>query len=449
MVSQLLLERCATCNKYEDDCACDAIALTPTQMAFIESNKRFIVVVGGRGSGKSYSSTLKMKTMIESGAILPGARILVLAPTYPQLKKGTLQTFDKILGDLILEKVDGNEPERRMVNGIIAYFRNASNPDQTRSHEVQVVWLDEAAQMESNVLTLSNAALRQFGNDADYYTLVTTTPRGQNWLYRAFVDPSTKLFSDDKVDYFKTSTIEAWEYGIVRDDYIEELGYIPGSDMWKQEVLAEFVTWAGLVFNRYDPAVHSAPERFNPLPEFQTVYAGVDVGYGGRGFTSMHVNGVTPQGAIYTFAEYHEKRADTHAWMYRAGELTKERKVNCWYIDEAADQELRAMRAAGFRVKPSIKVKDAAGVAVNFINSKFQRNELFIDRVACPFLCAEIEAYRFKEIMDGDETTFLMKVVPNQHDDAIDSWRYGVYPLASAAAQRSYGQSVPFSFGGR
>ena len=416
-------------------------------MAFIESRKRFVVVVGGRGSGKSYSATLKMKTMIEDGTILPGARILVLAPTYPQLKKGTLQTFDKILGEHILEKIDGNEPERRMINGIIVYFRNASNPDQTRSHEVQGVWLDEAAQMESNVLTLSNAALRQFGNDADYFTLVTTTPRGQNWLYRTFVDPATKLFDDSKVDYFQTSTIEAYEYGVVREDYIEELGYIPGSDMWKQEVLAEFVTWAGLVFNRYDASVHSDPKRFEVLPKFTSVYGGIDVGYGGRGFTSMHVNGVTEQGAIYTIAEYHEKRADTHAWMYRAGELTKEYKVNCWYIDAAADQELRAMRAGGFRAKPSVKVKDAAGVAVNFINSKFQRNELFIDRKACPFLCAEIEAYRFKEIMDGDETTFLMKVVPNQHEDAIDSWRYGVFPLASASAAQSYGKEIGFSIG--
>jgi phage terminase large subunit len=360
---------------------------------------------------------------------------------------GTIKTFDKWFDQagLTIEKVNGNEPERRLVRGITAYFRNASNPDQTRSHEVQVVWLDEAAQMEEGVLTLTNAACRQFGNDADYQTIITSTPRGRNWLYRWFFDPATLRYSLDKFNTYRTTTAEASKHGVVRQDYIEEMGYVEGSDMYRQEVDAEFVTWAGLVFNRYDRTKHS-PVPFTH-PKFRAVYAGVDPGY--ASFTAMHLSGITPAGAIYTFKEFYKKRASPHDWMGVMGEWTKRYNVKRIYVDSAASQELRAMKAAGLPAYPAMKQKDAAGTAVGFINGKFERNELFIDREACPFLVSEIEAYQYKEVTTGDEMTFLEKVKPNQMDHGIDNWRYHVLPLAGASARTTYGALVPFAFNGR
>jgi len=390
-------------------------------------------------SGKSTSATLKIAGMIDDGTIRPGARIAVFGPTYPQLKKGTLQTFDKWFDTfgLTVKKIEGAEPERRLVNDIVAYFRNASNPDQTRGHEVQLVWLDEVAQMDEKIIPLTNALLRQFGDDAQYQTLLTSTPQGENWLYRMFVDPQTRLYPDEKVGYYQSSTIEAFEYGIVRKDYIEELGYAPGSEQYRQEVLAEFVTWSGLVFP-YRP--RHTPDPFI-LPRFTKVVGGIDVGQVSP--TCLLLLGVDEKGGIWIFKEYYKRRADMHDWMRVAAEWTREFKVSMWYIDSAADLELRALKQS-LPAKPSIKHQDAASTAVNFINSKMNRNEFWVSP-DCPMLRAELKTYQYKADMTGIERTFLDKVKNNQADHAIDAMRYAALPLSQL--KKVYSDPIEISFG--
>lgn len=424
--SSATLPRCESCKKLPEACECHILGTTPSQWGFLNDKRRFLYFNGGRGSGKSTAATLKIAQMIEDGSILPGARIAIFGPTYPQLKKGTIQTFDKWFDamNLTVKKIEGSEPERRLVNDIVAYFRNASNPDQTRGHEVQLVWLDEVAQMDEQVIPLTNALLRQFGDNAPYQTLMTSTPRGQNWLYRLFVDPTTRKFGDDKVGYYHSSTLEAYEYGIVREDYIEELGYDPNTTIWEQEVLAEFVTWSGLVFP-YKASM--TPDPFI-LPKLNRIVGGIDVGTVSP--TCLLLVGIDARGAMWVFKEYYQRRANMHEWMRLAGEWTQEHHVQAWYVDSAADIELQAMRAAGFNAFPSIKHQDAALTAVNFINSKMTRSEFWLSP-ECPMLKAELLTYQYKELPSGFEKTFIDKVKPNQLDHAIDALRYAALPLAA------------------
>lgn len=418
--------RCPTCGKLPETCDCDGLKTTPSQWGFLQDQRRFLYFNGGRGSGKTTAATLKLASMIEDGTVKDGARIAVFGPTYPQLKKGTLQTFDKWFDQmhLIVRKIEGAEPERRLVRDIVAYFRNASNPDQTRSHETQIVWLDEVAQMDEAVIPLTNATLRQFGDDAHYQTLMTSTPRGLNWLHRMFVSPETRLYGEDKVGYYQSSTIEAFDYGIVRKDYIEELGYPVGSEMWKQEVLAEFVTWSGLVFP-YRPQVHT-PDPFILPERFDRVVGGVDVGQVSP--TALILIGIDPQGGMWVFKEYYKRRADMHDWMRVAAEWTSQYHVQCWYIDSAANLELRAMKTI-LPAKASVKHNDATLTAVNFINSKMSREEFWVSP-DCPNLRGELLTYQFKENTTGLERTFLDKVKENQADHAIDAMKYAALPLS-------------------
>src|SRR6185437_924148 len=151
------------------------------------------------------------------------------------------------------------------------YFRNASNPDQTRGHEVQLVWLDEAAQMRKDILQMTNPTLRQFGADAIYQTICTSTPRGKNWLWSAFVNPETR-YSEQKLGAYHITTIEAEKLGIARPGYVEGMNIPEGSAWWRQEILGEEVAFTGNVF-------HYEPERDTPIPwilptQFKTVVGG-------------------------------------------------------------------------------------------------------------------------------------------------------------------------------
>lgn len=421
------------------------------QIDIFYDDRRFIYYKSGRGCGKTVSACMRIARMIDTGELRPGARILVMGPTYPQLKKGTLESFDRWLGDypgnqieppganLILEKINGNEPERRLVGGITAYFRNASNVDQTRSHEVQLVWLDEAAQMKEQILQLTNANLRQFGAHALYQTILTSTPRGKNWLWRQFVNPETRM-DEDKLGFYHITTVEAEELGIAKPGYVEEMGYLSGTAMYEQEILGMEVAWTGNVF-------HYQPERDTPydftLPKFVTVAGGIDIGTTAP--TAVVLVGIDEAGRYWIFREYYQRRADFHDVLKLIGDWHREYNVRFWAIDAAANLEARMMRAAGFPVFNSMKARDAAGTVVNFVNSLMERG-MFRISPDCPALIAELETYEHKEYQSGDEVTFLDKVKPNQPDHAIDAMRYCIGYLSSYQARRDEGSwgSVKF-----
>lgn len=390
--------------------------------------------IGGRNGGKTTAACARIAGMIQRGELLPGARILICGPDYTQLADGTLKTFDKWFGrdglNIITHAVDGNTPRRELVNGIEVLCRSAMNPDQTRSKECQLVWLDECAQMDEEVFTLTNLILRQFGDHAPYQTLLTSTPRGRNWLWRTFLNPETRKWGEEKVGYYHTTTLEAAEHGIVRQSYVEEGGYLPGTDKWKQEIEADFLSWGGLVFDKFHPVRH-CPDPF-VLPVGGVTYGGIDVGYGG--WTALILTRLNPvTGQKYTFKEWYKRGAVPAEWMTIASDWTKEYSVRRWYIDAAANIEFRAMQSAGLPVFQSMKAKDAAGSAVSYINGEFVAGRMQIDRRECPMLVSEMDTYRYRETQSGDEVTFLEKVVQNQPDHAIDAWRYHVLPLSNVA----------------
>ena len=411
------------------------------------SEARFVVAIAGRNGGKTTAFVLKLFGMIHRGEIPNGARILVMAPSYPQMRMGTIKTFDKWFDQTgyVYKKIDGNEPERRLANNIIVYFRNASNPEQTRSHEVCLVWLDEAGQMKDDVLPLTSAALRQFGPNFNYQTWISTTPRGKNWIFKLFAPQSEKRgFADSQIAFFHTTTLEAEKEGVVRPGYVDEMGYIPGTAMYEQEVLGNFVAFSGLVFD-FDENKH-CPYPF-VLPTFKKVVGGIDVGVSSP--TAMILIGEDEAGRVWAFKEYYQPRASFHEWVRIAAEWTKEYKVRTWYVDSAANIELATMKSAGLPARPSIKTKDAAGTAVNYVNSLLKRDMFRLDKEACPMLKMELESYEFKELQSGDEVTFLDKVKNNQPDHALDALRYASVGLSGQRSTQSAGQWLAPSFGGR
>lgn len=406
-------------------------------------NRPYIYYKGGRGVGKTVSAVSRIKGMIDRGELQPGSRILCMGPTYPQLKDGTLVSFDELMGDngfgYIVSKVDGNEPHRILVNGIKIYFRNASNPDQTRGHAVQVIWLDEAAQMRKDILQMLAPCLRNHGDDAIYQTICTSTPRGKNWLYNAFVNPKTRM-DEEQLGYYHISTVEAERIGIARPGYVASMNISEGSAWWRQEILGEEVAFTGNVF-------HYEPERDSPIPfilpdKFKTVVGGIDIGTTAP--TAVVLIGIDLAGRYWVFREFYQRRADFHNVLDLIGEWDKEFHVRFWAIDSAANLEAKMMRSVGYSVRNSLKAKDAAGTAVNFINSLMERG-MFRISPDCVAGIMELQNYEHKEMQSGDEVTFLDKVKPDQPDHFIDALRYAIAPLSSAAATRGYGGAVQFA----
>ena len=407
-------------------------------------SRRYLCYVGGRGTGKTTSACMRLLGMVQRGEIKPGGRILIIGPDYTQLMDGTLKTFDYWFdaAGLIAHKVNGSKPYRRLHGDIEVLFRSAMNPDQTRSKECQVVWLDESAQMDEGIFTLTNANIRPTGlrddNDGTVFqTIITTTPRGKNWLYKRFVQQDTK-FDDDVLGYYHMTTVEAEEQGIARPGYVDELGYAPGSQMYQQEVMAEYVAWTGLVY-RQDY------HQIGPLrPKPKLVYTAGAIDFGDVTPSCILVGGVDERNAVYIFKEFYQPRAILSDVVRTAGEWTREFGVRKWAVDN--DLLWKMMKNGGMHAGPPNKTKDAAGLMTAYINNAISEGRYHIDP-ECRGLISEMARYEYKDKTSGDEVTFLDKVKPNQDDHALDAQRYLLKLLSSHAASRGAGNLVDLKIG--
>lgn len=410
--------------------------LSEKQKNFYWDSRRFVVYIGGRATGKTTSAIMRLKGMIDRGELKPGSRILVIGPDYTQAMDGTLKSFDYWfdLFGMITRKVNGGKPMRELCGSIEVLFRSAMNLDQTRSKECQVVWLDEAAQMDEGIFTLTNANVRGTGfrdDETVYQTIITTTPRGKNWLWRRFANPET-AFDEDQLGYYHMTTVEAEEEGIARPGYVEELGYEVGSQMYQQEVMAEYVAWTGLVFRQGWKNCDKACEGHQP---YRYIVGGVDVGSVTP--SSIVLTAIDDSDNYYVFKEFYAPRTDPHVLMALIGEWHREFGVNKWVVDDP--DMFKQLRHAGLPSSFPNKQKDAAGSSVNFINSLISRGKFHIDEHACPMLVKEMTTYAYKSKTSGDEVTFLDKVQPNQAEHAIDPLRYACRILSSWTLSRQNG----------
>lgn len=393
--------------------------------------------------------TLRLLGMVQRGEIKRGERIMICGPDYTQLMDGTVKTFDYWFGEvagLIQHKVNGNKPSRLLKGGIEVLCRSAMNPDQTRSKEVRVVWLDECAQMTMDMYELANMNLRPTGirpknDDRVFQLLLSTTPRGQNVFYRLYGEHVLSKDNDDpEVGGWTMDMLEAHRQGVVTDAYLARAmqAYPPGSQKWSQEAMAQFVSWSGLVY-RQD---YGTIGPLNPLPKLEHVAAAIDVG--SITPSCILVGGIDARGAIYIFKEHYQSRALLSDLMNIAGEWTREHHIRSWDVDN--DLLWKMMRNGGMHAKPPNKTKDAAGLMVEYINDLTARGMYHIDP-SCTGLISEKARYEYKDKTSGDEVTFLDTVKPNQDNHALDTERYLVKRLSAWKSSQSYGKSLAFSIG--
>lgn len=160
-------------------------AVTPAQKAFLEDPAPFRAFVGGVGSGKSRAGALAMLQM-------PPCSIgMVVSATYRHLKDNTLPPTLTICRTFI-SRFNKQDFEIELENGTTILFRSADNPDSLRGPNIGWFWLDEAALVDEEVWDIMIGRLRL----PPMRAWITTTPKGQNWVYRLFVksgDPDYSL----------------------------------------------------------------------------------------------------------------------------------------------------------------------------------------------------------------------------------------------------------------
>ncbi len=217
---------------------------TEPQMEFWRSDKRFRAFVGGVGSGKTRAGCVELLRQPAGG------RITVAAPTYRMLEDATIQTFKEVCGSFFRpDDFKKSENKCLMSNGTEILFRSCDDPDKLRGPNLSAFWLDEAAMMTEMVWDLMIGRLRLEPG----LGIVTTTPRGKNWLYKLFCqsgDPNYHL-----VQCSSRSNIFLPSY------FIESLEAKYSGHWLKQELEGAFVEFIeAMAYEDFKSPVHVTPK---------------------------------------------------------------------------------------------------------------------------------------------------------------------------------------------
>jgi len=210
----------------------------PGQQAVIESEARFRILACGRRWGK----TKTCARIARDAALEHGQDYLVwwVSPTYLQSDIGFRELVKETPDELVL---DINRSRRRLtyVTGVRVEFKTAEKPDHLRGEGVDLLIIDEAAQIDQ--YAWENALSPTLADNHDSRMVAISTPRGRNFFYHMYArgqDPD----EDQYASWNRPSTDKPW----IDHEFIDEQKRTIPDRVFQQEYEAQFVDDTGGVF---------------------------------------------------------------------------------------------------------------------------------------------------------------------------------------------------------
>lgn len=317
------------------------IHLHPKQIDFVLAPEHHVAFVGGIGSGKSYSGSVR--ALMAAGGQIGGQRIptpnlgVITAPTYSMLRDATLRTFLEISGKAVVN-FNKSEMKATLINGSEILFRSTEHYERLRGPTISWWFGDEAALYRRNVWQIMLGRLRQHSRYG--YAWLATTPRGRDWIYQRFavaVKAGYRLIRSKTAEnpYLDREFIEA-----LREEY--------SGDFALQELEGEFIAHEGLIYPEFDVLRH---EFRGPVEmvKFKEVIAGVDWGWNNPGV--ILVGGIDKDDRITILHEEYQRKRSIEQWSEVAASLKAEWRIDRFVCDPSEPDNIKLFREAGCEAK--------------------------------------------------------------------------------------------------
>lgn len=422
----------------------------PKQQEFLTyainaSKSKYIAYVGGVGSGKSLIGCITTLTW----AVLYPGDYLIARQFLPELKMTTYKTFLEIcppelivehrVADLLVKiKSTGGKTSTIM-------FRQLEEPDKLRSLNLSGFYIDEANQVSEEAFMLLQGRLRGSGIRKG---ILTTNPKGHDWIYRFFV----------KQDFFNNEAAKL-AYHLIKAPSTENIhlpdGYVQSMmDSWddariKREIEGSFDAFEGQVYNDFRRDLHVV--RPFKIPSSWDRHIRIDHGF--RNPAAVLFFAISPDGDVYVTRELYVRE-----WLIKEivkGDRAENKKGLLEYIQghdkfktAKIDPSTRNRRGTTGTsdfdeylrhwpqtLPPLQMAKNDVQVGIDRVKTylkphpKTKKPSLFIFDI-CINLLEEITTYRYPDLKLGDIGSKAEKETPIKVDDhALDALRYMIVDL--------------------
>ena len=411
---------------------------TKNQLAIHNSTARFRINISGRRAGKSWSAAKEIEPWILS----PGTRGWIVAPTYELADK-----IARIVKEDLLLKLKLPIAAKKEINGQLYYFKvaglnselwvkSADAPDSLIGEGIDFLVIDEAAAIKKIVW---EQYLRPTLSDREGWCLMTTTPRGYNFVHSLWERGQSKEFPE-----WESWQNPSHESPYFKDD-ITELNRTLTLETYEQEYEARFTNFSGKCFN-FSRSTHVIKGlKYNPdLP----VYCSIDFGYrlSATGWFQIKQN-EEGKDTIYQIAEIcHEPNIKTEDLADRIRK--KNYPVVAYYGDPAGggvqsqsgigDIEIFKRKGMIVRFKRDTVSRNVVN-GVSHVRSWFEDadgNAHFFVSDKCKGSIDSYDNYRYPERKE-DQRVKEEPLKDGRNDHACDMLRYfivNLYPIKRRTA---------------
>ena len=233
--------------------------------ACLATGVKYIVGCFGRQAGKSFTAmNLLLKWVLEDN----GSVGLWCSPVYSQAKKVFTELTNSIAGTGLTKSVNKSELTITFINGSVIYFRSGEREDTLRGYTLDYLVIDEAAYIKDEVW---NTVLRPTVLVRGKKVLFISTPKGRNWFYNI----AMRGISDEYPQY-KTFFATSFDSPYITAEELEEAKMSLPENVYRQEILAEFLENGGEVFGNLK--LTCVMSNYPQQDTAKKYYAGLDFG---------------------------------------------------------------------------------------------------------------------------------------------------------------------------
>lgn len=363
--------------------------------------------------------------MIDQANKKPNQRIWYVAPTYRQAKNIVWEDLKLLLEGKYIKKND-TDLTLTLKNGTTIELKGSENVDALRGTRIDLIIFDEVAFMINWDIIWK--ALRPVLADSKGDAWFISTPNGFNH----FKD----LYEMEKTDKaYKSFSFTSFDNPFLDASEIEDMRKEMSAEAFAQEVMAEFVKMAGIIYKDYSLDVH-----IGVLPELDTgeftFIRSVDFGF--RHKTAVLWGALSDRHLyIYDALYVNQMRTKDLAETIRLKDRT--RKITYAWGDSAQPQILADLDSYGVHFEPVKKGADSVVNGIQLVSKylKYDANSepiLRIDKGLTNIAHREFVNYHWVEAKTGG--------VPQEkpykvNDDFLDALRYMIMGIEDVKLMRN------------
>ena len=382
----------------------------------LKNRDRYLVLYGGRGSGKSEFAARKLflRCMFESNH-----RFLMMRKVRSRCRESVARVMLTLLNEAGIN-YNHNETKReisfRGLNGRmnVIVYDGLDDPDKIKSIKgITGVWLEEATEFTQQDFTIVDLCLRE-EIETYHQVMMTFNPdeARARWIKQRFftgVDDAYTGKGDALSSFLHHSTIEDNPIDAVRESYRELLDQIDDPVLRKIFRLGIWSIARGIIYQH---------PRIIPIEDYPKEYDlefyGLDLGFNNPSALIWH--GVKDQ-IVYLRQIIFGTHLTTNDLIEKMKDKDVKKKVLI-YADPSAAKDIEEIRRAGFNCKAAEGGKGSVYSGIVLVKSK--------KLVTCEEnveLNDEFKTYKWKEDRGGETLD-----EPAKFDDhGMDAIRYGIF----------------------